>query len=126
MKASFRESGLETVARQVGRSAGWLVLTSPDRDSGTLLDTGRRVQRLWLRVRGLGIAIHTMTQILEENPFARQVNAALGLAEPIQFLLRCGYVDAYRAPVSERRPVAWFVRAGRAGAGVIADVPPAL
>lgn len=126
MKDSFRESGLETVARQVGQSAGWLVLTSPDRAPGTLLDTGRRVQRLWLRVRGLGIAIHPMTQILEENPFAQQANGELGLAEPIQFLLRCGYVDAYPGPVSERRPVAWFVRNGQAGAGVIAGVPPTL
>ena len=126
MKDSFRATGLETVAKQVGQSAGWLVLTSPDRAPGTLLDTGRRVQRLWLRVRGLGIAIHPMTQILEENPFAQQANGELGLAEPIQFLLRCGYVDAYPGPVSERRPVAWFVRNGQAGAGVIAGVPPTL
>ncbi len=117
MKDSFREAGLETVAKQLGQSAGWLVLTSPDRAPGTLLATGRRVQRLWVQVRGKGIAIHPMTQILEENPFAQQVNGALGLAQPVQFLLRCGYVDAdaYPAPVSERRPVAWFVRDGRAG-----------
>ena len=115
MKDSFREAGLKTVAKQVGQSAGWLVLTSPDRAPGTLLDTGRRVQRLWVQVRTLGIALHPMTQILEENPFAQQVNGALGLADPIQFLLRCGYVaaDAYPEPVSERRPVAWFVQNDR-------------
>jgi len=117
MKDSFRKTGLETVAKQVGQSAGWLVLTSPDRAPGTLLDTGRRVQRLWVQVRSKGIALHPMTQILEESPFAQQANGALGLAEPIQFLLRCGYVNTYPEPVSERRPVAWFVRNGRSGPG---------
>lgn len=115
MKTSFREASMDKVAAQVGQSGGWLVLTSPDRATPTLLDTGRRVQRLWVQVRGRGIALHPMTQILEETPFAQQVNAALGLAEPIQFLLRCGYVDAYPEPVAERRPVEWFVQNGGVG-----------
>ncbi|MGY3090934.1 hypothetical protein ACVWYF_003998 [Hymenobacter sp. UYAg731] len=115
MTASFRERGLKKAATEVGQGAGWLVLTSPNRAPATLFDAGRRVQRLWLRVRTRGIGLHPMSQILEEAPFAGQVNGALGLAEPIQFLLRCGYVDDYPDPVSERRPVAWFVHAGAAG-----------
>ena len=59
-----------------------------------------------------------MTQILEEAPFAQQVSGALGLAEPVQFLLRCGYVDAYPEPVAERRPVEWFVQNGEVGEGI--------
>ena len=112
MEARFRARGLAKTAEQVGQGAGWLVLTSPDRTPASLLAAGRRVQRLWVRVRGQGIGLHPMTQILEEAPFAGQVNAALGVAAPIQFLLRCGYVDEYPDPVSERRPVAWFVHAG--------------
>ncbi|GAB3638100.1 nitroreductase family protein [Hymenobacter arcticus] len=111
----FRARGLDKVAAQVGQSGGWLVLTSPDRATTTLLDTGRRVQRLWVQVRGRGIALHPMTQILEEFPFNQQVNHALGLAEPVQFLLRCGYVDSYPEPVAERRPVDWFVQNGEVG-----------
>ncbi len=118
MKASFREANMDKVAEQVGQSGGWLVLTSPDRATPTLLDTGRRVQRLWVQVRGRGIALHPMTQVLEEAPFAQQVNGALGLAAPIQFLLRCGYVDDYPEPVAERRPVEWFVQNGAVGRDV--------
>ena len=110
MTAGFREQSVASAARQINQSGGWLVLTSPDRSTGTLLETGRRVQRLWLQVRDRGIGLHPMTQVLEETPFASQVNAALGVAAPIQFLLRCGYVANYPPPVSERRPVAWFVR----------------
>ena len=88
------------------------MLTSPDRATPTLLDTGRRVQRFWVQVRGRGIALHPMTQVLEEAPFAQQANGALGLAEPIQFLLRCGYLDDYPEPTAERRPVEWFVHNG--------------
>jgi hypothetical protein len=115
MTPGFRERGLDKVAAQVGQSGGWLVLTSADRATSTLLNTGRRVQRLWVQVRSRGIALHPMTQILEEAPFAQQVNAALGLAAPIQFLLRCGYVDDYPDPVAERRPVEWFVQNGAVG-----------
>ncbi|MDJ0366720.1 nitroreductase family protein [Hymenobacter sp. H14-R3] len=115
MKTSFREQSMAQVAEQVGQSGGWLVLTSPDRATPTLLDAGRRVQRLWTQVRGCGIAVHPMTQVLEEAPFAQQVNGALGLAEPIQFLLRCGYVNDYPEPVAERRPVEWFVQNGAVG-----------
>ena len=44
----------------------WLVITSKDNSTNTLLETGKRLQRLWLKVRDKSIAIHPMTQIIEE------------------------------------------------------------
>jgi hypothetical protein len=75
-----------------------------------LLETGRRMQRLFLKVREKNIAIHPMTQILEELSTRQILNHAIGISENIQFILRTGYVKNYPQPVSLRRPVNWFTR----------------
>ena len=111
MSASFRERGLDLVATQVATSAGWFVITSMGDSVAALLDAGRRMQRLFLRVRERGIALHPMTQILEEPATRHGLNESVGIDGSIQFLLRTGYLRTYPPPVSLRRPVGWFVRA---------------
>jgi hypothetical protein len=76
----------------------------------TLLATGRKMQRLFLKVRERNIAIHPMTQILEETSIQQQLNQAIGISQNIQFILRTGYLKDYPQPVSLRRPVDWFLR----------------
>jgi hypothetical protein len=110
LEKDFRERGLDQVRREVSSSAGWLIITSQDASVASLLDCGRRMQRLFLKVRGRNIAIHPMTQILEEPSTKRALPAAIGLGEHIQFILRTGYLAHYPLPVSLRRPVSWFVR----------------
>jgi hypothetical protein len=64
-----------------------------------------------LKLREHGIAIHRMTQILEEVSSSESVAKALGIGATPQFLLRVGYVPRYPEPVSPRMPVTWFTRA---------------
>lgn len=66
---------------------------------------------LLLKVRSKGLALHPMTQILEETQTNQDINQSTGISDTIQFLIRVGYVDHYPEPVSLRRPVDWFVRA---------------
>ena len=94
----------------MSQSAGWLLITSKDNSVATLLETGKRMQRLFLKVRDKGIAIHPMTQILEEASISQTINQSIGITENIQFILRMGYLKNYPEPVSLRRPVDWFVR----------------
>ncbi|MGF7080344.1 hypothetical protein [Mucilaginibacter sp. UYCu711] len=110
MGKSFREQGLDEVKTQVNRSAGWLLITSKDDSVASLMETGKRLQRLLLKIREKGIAIHPMTQVLEEAPFSLTINKAMKIADPIQFVLRCGYIEKYPKVVSVRRPVSRFVR----------------
>jgi nitroreductase len=112
MKRSFRERGIDQVRTEVSASAGWILITSRDGSVASLLETGRRMQRLSLKVRARGIACHPMTQILEEPSTRLALHPALGIGEDIQFILRVGYVANYPPPVSLRRPVAWFLRQG--------------
>jgi hypothetical protein len=68
------------------------------------------MQRLFLKVREKGIAIHPMTQILEEASTQKILNQSIGIRDPIQFILRTGYVKNYPPSVSLRRPVDGFMR----------------
>lgn len=110
MKKNFREQSIDTVHKQVTQSAGWVLITSKDNVVATLIDTGRRLQKLWLNIREKGIAIHPMTQILEETTTNAELNSSISIKDPIQFILRTGYVKTYPQPVSLRRSVDGFVR----------------
>lgn len=109
MLARFRNQGLDKVREQVMSSGGWLLITSKDQSVMQLLEAGRRLQRIFLKVRNRSIAFHPMTQILEEAETKHMINKAASLTDPIQFIIRVGYLKAYPQPVSLRKPPEWFV-----------------
>jgi hypothetical protein len=110
LRNKFREQGIDKVRQQVSQSAGWMIITSKDNSVQSLLETGKRFQRMFLKVRDRNIAIHPMTQVLEEPQARAQVGGSIGIGDNIQFILRTGYVNDYPMPVSLRRPVDWFVK----------------
>jgi hypothetical protein len=110
MTQDFRSRGLDQIRQEVAASAGWILISSKENSVAALLKTGRRMQRLFLKVREKAIAIHPMTQILEEASTRKILNHSIGISEPIQFILRTGYVQNYPPPVSLRRPVAGFMQ----------------
>jgi hypothetical protein len=115
MGDSFRTRGVDMVAEQAGEGAGWLVITSAGSTPADIVDAGRRFERMFLLARERRIAIHPMTQILEEDLWRRELDVHAGIVP--QFILRLGYLNAYPDPVSPRRPVSWFTVAGSALTG---------
>jgi hypothetical protein len=107
-----RQRGIDMTARLTSEGAGWIVITGYPGGVAGLIETGRRFQRMALLARERMIAIHPMTQMLEE-PSGRQFLAAnhRGDVDP-QFILRVGYLERYPDPASLRRPVSWFVERG--------------
>ncbi|MGB3769086.1 MAG: hypothetical protein WA947_21220 [Phormidesmis sp.] len=91
MKEDFRERGIDIVKQEVSESAAWVLIASRDNSVAALLEAGRRMQRLFLRVREKGIASHPMMQILEEPSTQQDLNQSIGISENIQFILRAGY-----------------------------------
>jgi hypothetical protein len=77
MKNDFRERSIDLIKQEVSASAGWILITSKDNSVATLLETGRRMQRLFLKVRQKSIAIHPMTQILEESSTRQTLNQSI-------------------------------------------------
>jgi hypothetical protein len=112
MTNDFRERGIDNIKKEVSESAGWILITSKDNSVEKLLETGKRMERLFLKVRERNIAIHPMTQILEEPSTRQMLNQAIGISDNIQFILRTGYLKNYPEPVSLRRPIDGFIRNG--------------
>ena len=110
LKKSFREQTVDGVAKQVKNCGGWLVITSQDSSIPTLIEYGRRWESMLLKIREKKIAIHPMTQMLEESPWKNLVANELGLTGEIQWILRIGYLKSYPDPVSLRMPVTWFMQ----------------
>jgi hypothetical protein len=108
----FRKQSLDLVRRQLASYGGWIVITSKDESVPALIDAGRCCERMWLDARSRSIAVHPMSQVLEEAPLKDQIAGDLGMPGRVQFVLRIGYVTAYPRPVSLRMPVSWFLRNG--------------
>ncbi len=111
LKQGFREQTVDLVIQQVKTCGGWLVVTSPDSRVSTLVEYGRVYEEMLLKIREKNIAIHPMTQLLEEDPWKKEIIQELGLTGHVQWILRAGYPESYPEPVSVRRPLSWFVMA---------------
>ncbi|TAL36602.1 MAG: hypothetical protein EPN93_07190 [Spirochaetes bacterium] len=107
----FRDRTVDMTADQVKNCGGWMLLVSSGASIAELIETGRRFQRMLLRARERMVAVHPMTQILEESPWRGQAVRAVGAEGTVQFILRTGYLAKYPDPVSLRRPVEWFLKA---------------
>jgi hypothetical protein len=79
LSKSFREITINQVTERVGQGGGWLVVAGSGIGISGLIETGRAVQKMWLRLRERKIAIHPMTQMLEETPWRDQVATNLGI-----------------------------------------------
>jgi hypothetical protein len=110
MKQSMRKRSVEQTAGLVGQGGGWLVLTSTGESVVDLIETGRSFERMALMARERGVAVHPMTQILEEEIGRSMIASNHDSGMLPQFVLRVGYLDSYPDPVSPRRPVGWFLR----------------
>ncbi len=110
LSKSFRDTTIKQVIERVAQGSGWLVLSSADGAVSTLIETGRKMERMWLGLRELKIAIHPMTQMLEEAPWREQVAGHLVPGRAPQFLLRTGYLRSYPGPASVRMPPEKIVR----------------
>lgn len=110
MKPSFRQQSVDHTAKLARQGGGWFVITSDGRTVADLIETGRRFQKMALLARERNIAIHPMTQHLEEESGTTQIAAHHQASMTPQFMLRVGYLNRYPEPVSLRRPVSWFVR----------------
>jgi hypothetical protein len=109
-----RERAIATARRQVEGAAGWFVVVAGE-GARDVVDAGRRFQRLALGARGAGVALHPMSQALEESPWNHDgLAAALGLpaGRRARMVVRAGVVDSYPAAVSLRRPLSEVIAPG--------------
>jgi hypothetical protein len=110
MKQSMRNKSIDMTRKMVEEGGGWFIITSPGESLADLIEAGRGFERMALLARERGVAVHPMTQILEEEIGRKEIAANHDAGMIPQFVLRVGYLDPYPDPVSPRRPVSWFLR----------------
>jgi hypothetical protein len=108
LSPDFRKRGIDKTARQIKEGAGWLLITSPGETGADLIEAGRRFERLALLSEEYSLALHPLSQALETRENRLALANSMGSSDPIQLILRCGFVDKGTPPVSLRRPVPWF------------------
>jgi hypothetical protein len=110
LKPGYRDKSLDYTSTLAQEGAGWIVITSKDKTVSSLIETGRRFERMALLAREHNVAIHPMSQCLEEKAGINQIlSSHLNEFHP-QLILRVGYIDFYPPPVSLRRPMNWFLK----------------
>ncbi len=112
LKESFREQGVEQTAGLAAQGGGWIVISGSGRTPEDIIDSGRRFERMALMARERHIALHPMTQWLEEKWGLDKLAANHSTDMIPRFVLRVGYLAGYPDPVSLRRPVDWFLKSG--------------
>ncbi len=110
MTEEFRNRTVAMAEEQVARTGGWIVINSAGNDVKSLINCGGIFQKIFLRARKFGIALHPMTQILEEAQSGKKLSGFSGLKGNPQFILRAGYVESYPEPESPRMPFESFLR----------------
>jgi hypothetical protein len=110
MKKSFRQKSIEHTAKIAKQGGGWILISSPGDKVADLIETGRNFERMFLLAQDHKIAIHPMTQMLEEEKWRKEVIKEYGSKMIPQLVLRVGYLNKYPNPVTLRRPVSWFLK----------------
>jgi hypothetical protein len=108
LEDGFYKRPLDELKVLLESQGGWIVFTGKDSGVHSLIETGRRFERLWLKARERSIAIHPCSQMIEEAPGS--TIGIRGVTGEVHFIMRVGYIDNYPGTVSLRRPVSWFVK----------------
>jgi hypothetical protein len=102
LRSPFRRSSIKTTRRQLHGCAGFLVVISADRSVRALLDARAIYLRALLRATELGVAHHTMSYALEEDPWREQIGPFLQIEGPVQFIVRVGRAKRLARPAVRR------------------------
>ncbi len=91
------ETGAAMIGEQSATAMGFAWMISADNSRATQIATGRAYVRLNLQATALGVAMHPMSQVLQEYPemadLQSQFHQTIGVqtGETVQMLIRLGY-----------------------------------
>jgi hypothetical protein len=102
LSQGFKKATIDLIKEQVHAGAGWYLLYSKNNSFPHLIDAGQRYFRLLSRIRPLGIAMHPMSQLLEESEMIPVKTAVTPGGKELQFVIRTGYRNYPSEPQSMR------------------------
>ena len=105
MSKSFIKKGIKAAKQQIDNCSGFIVITSIDSSNESLVKVGQLYQKVLLHLTQLNIKNHTISQILEEEPWQNTISKDLELSDSIQFIIRVGKSERKRYGNAIRRGI---------------------
>jgi nitroreductase len=112
-QSSAFKQGMDRYRTMLNATPAYLIVTTPDNSRGAQVAAGRAYVRANLKAAQLGVAMHPVSQLLQEYPeiadLKAQFESAVGVAAParVQMLARVGYGP--QVEPSPRRSMTSFV-----------------
>lgn len=107
---SFRDASMKAVKEQLSSYGTWIIITTENEAPSNLMTAGADFLKIGIAGIDKKIALHPMTQPIEENEFKMRLKESLPVKGEIQFVLRSSYVEEYPSPVSVRMEVKQIIR----------------
>lgn len=99
---TFIKSSIASAEKQLHACSGYILITSNDSKSSDLVESGRLLERVWLECANNEIAVHPMSQVLEEQEYYELLKKSLKIEDEIQMVLRIGKVKKYPVRIGKR------------------------
>ncbi|MFV0291606.1 MAG: hypothetical protein ACK5IJ_12035 [Mangrovibacterium sp.] len=91
-KKSFAKASVSKAKKQLEACSGYLLITSPQGDWKSWFNSGRLLERVWLKGTDYELAVHPVSQVLEETSYYTLLKSELNVSGEIQMILRVGKV----------------------------------
>lgn len=104
----FAQQGIDTAKKQLNNCGAFAVVTGGNTFE-ELINSGRKTQAFWFDCTENNIAVQPFSAALETEPFCSSIQTDLGVAAPVQMILRLGYVDEYGANCGLRRNLSDYI-----------------
>lgn len=108
----YAKQGISMTAAQLEHCAGFFVILGHNTPA-ELIHVGMTLQHFWLNAVQNNIALHPMSQMLEELPYSDKIAIELQTGQPVQMILRAGTVREYGENNKIRRDLKDFVEITR-------------
>ena len=99
---AFINGSIKGAKEQFNACSGYILIKSDSFSISDLVESGRLLERLWLECVKLKIAVHPMSQVLEEQKYYDLLKSSLNIEGEIQMLLRVGKVKKYPERIGKR------------------------
>ena len=108
----FAQQGIDTAKKQLNNCGAFAIFTGGNTFE-ELINVGRMTQAFWFDCAENNIAVQPFSAALETAPFSAEIQNDLGVAAPVQMILRLGYVDDYGTNCGLRRNLSDYIEVVR-------------
>jgi hypothetical protein len=107
---TFIKGSIKGVKKQLNFCSGFIIITTKSFNIKELVQVGRDLENVWLKCVENEIAVHPISQVLEEKEYYDKLKKELNIQGEIQMVLRVGKVKKYPERIGRRIDVEKIIK----------------